>query len=440
MIVLNIELVTQILPAECRHVYIAYSGGADSHVLLHLCASASTLRNKIIAVYINHGLQQAAGEWDRHCAEQCQLLSVQYREIAVNAKAAHGESPEAAARSARYMALQALLEQNDVLLVAQHREDQLETVLLQLFRGAGIQGLSAMPACMAFGKGLLLRPLLNTAKYDIQAYAVQHKLRWVEDPSNLSDDFDRNFLRNQVLPLLKQRWPALDKTVARTAKHCANTSDLLIKWQEPILESILNPIDHSLSLAKWLVYEDKQRHWLLRSWLHTFGLKPPSEAVLQSIIQQLIFAREDALPEVFLQGYYIKKYRQHLYCLASDYFRPETHGRLWSHEDTVIQMLNGFCLQREGANRGLDKQLWQMHTVIIRPRCGGEKLKLPGRVGQHSLKKLYQEVGVPPWERELRPLIYYDDRLAAVAGLWIAEWAWQSDGDCYSLLWQPNKV
>jgi len=178
MTVPNIQLDTQLLPAKCRHVYIAYSGGIDSQVLLHLCANISDFKNKIIAVYINHGLQEAANEWERHCEQQCRQLSVQFKAISVYAKANNGESPEAAARNARYTALQALLEIDDALFLAQHREDQLETVLLQLFRGGGLQGLAAMPVCMNFGKGFLLRPLLNTSKQEILAYADLHELQW----------------------------------------------------------------------------------------------------------------------------------------------------------------------------------------------------------------------------------------------------------------------
>ena len=151
-----------------------------------------------------------------------QSLGVDFILLRVNAVASQGESPEEAARNARYTALKSLIGINDVLLVAQHRDDQLETVLLQLFRGSGLRGLSAMPEIMAFGQGLMLRPLLNVSKLAIDDYARAHALIWVDDPSNLSNEYDRNFLRNAVLPLLKQRWPACDKTVARSARHCAD--------------------------------------------------------------------------------------------------------------------------------------------------------------------------------------------------------------------------
>jgi len=261
----------------------------------------------------------------------------------------------------------------------------------------------------------------------------------VDDPSNLSNVFDRNFLRNQVLPLLKTRWPALDKTVARTAIHCANAVDLLNSSLAPTLEALIDPLDQSLLLANWQLCPDNQKKWLLRAWLQKF-VKPPSEAVLQSIINQLIFARDDALPQVLLQGYSIRKYRQKLFCLPLEYLHTETYVREWPQQNTEISLLNSFNLLRIASDSGIDKQLWESHTVTISPRRGGEKINLPGRNGQHSLKKLYQEKGIPPWERDLRPLVYLDKRLAAVAGLWVADWAWRPQGDCYRISWQTDKV
>ena len=207
-----------------RHVYVAYSGGVDSHVLLHFCASIKLLKDKITAVYVHHGLQAEAESWAKHCEKTAEGLGVDFLVLRVNAYAKSGESPEEAARNARYAALKSLMDADDMLLLAQHREDQLETVLLQLFRGSGLRGLSGMPERMAFGQGVMLRPLLNIPKQAINDYAQAHQLSWVEDPSNQSNDYDRNFLRNAVVPLLKQRWPAIDKTVSRSAKHCADAA------------------------------------------------------------------------------------------------------------------------------------------------------------------------------------------------------------------------
>lgn len=436
---LSIQIINQLLPADYRRIVIGYSGGIDSHVLLHLCASQTDLNSKITAVYIHHGLQQAADDWGKHCQQQCLCLSVDFKMLKVNALPKAGESPEAAARDARYAALRSFLQPRDVLLLAQHREDQLETVLLQLFRGSGIQGLSAMPASMDFGQGLVLRPLLNISKADIEQYAIRHELHWVDDPSNQSNEFDRNYLRNQIVPLLKQRWPSLDKTVARAALHCGNAAQLLNDWAEQELAEIFDPNDRSLDIVNCLRYNENQRNWLLRHWLLSLSLKPPSQAILNAIVEQVILAKENASPQVYTQGCYIRKYRQKLFCITDAYFRKESDIRQWAAPDDQLHMTNGYRLIRYESSAGVSKRLWHAKSITVASRSGGEKIKLPGRDGHHCLKKLYQEAGIPPWDRDVRPLIYLDGRLAAIAGLWIAEWAWSYEqGDCYGLSWLPT--
>lgn len=434
---LSFQSIAPLIPETFGKIYIGYSGGIDSQVLLHLCAIQAHLRSNIVAVYVNHGLQAVADDWAEHCRNQAQALGVEFRCLKVDAKAEVGESPEAAARSARYQALQPLLKDGDLLLLAQHREDQMETVLLQLFRGAGLQGLAAMPVATRFGLGTMLRPLLNVAKADIQAYAQRHGLRWVEDPSNLSHDFDRNFLRNAIVPLLKQRWPSLDKTVARSARHCGEAWGLLDDWGKQRLSDLLNPSNNSLLIDKLQGLNEAQINWLLRQWLQTFGLKPPSLALLQTIKQQLIAARGDGNSQISMQGYVLRKYRQQLFCLPPNLLVKPTLPCDWPPEQSSLSLANGYILTRIPSASGIDQKLWHNSSISVKPRCGGEKLKLPGRDGQHCLKKLYQERGIPPWERESRPLLYLDERLAAVPGLWIAEWACnRASNDGYSLTWQ----
>ncbi len=437
---LAFSCVADLLEADTKNILIAYSGGLDSQVLLHLCAAQTALKPKLSAVHIHHGLQSAADVWAEHCRRQCEANGVNYIMLKVNATPQVGESPEAAARRARYAALQQLVQADDVLLVAQHREDQLETVLLQLFRGCGLAGLAAMPVSMAFGKGKLLRPLLHIAKQDIQRYAQRHALQWQEDPSNQSNDFDRNYLRNQIIPLLKQRWPALDKTVARTASHCGQAWQIQQEYLSECLSDLLDPQDQGFNLAKWQLMASPRQALALRNWLINIGLRPPSQAQLQVIITQLIPARDSAQPQLLIQGHTIRKYRQKLYCLPVqaqnlDVLEPIT----WPPQITQLAIANLGQVSCDLADMGIDRQIWQAGTVVISFRHGGEKLKLSGRVGHHRLKNLFQEAGVPPWQRDKYPLIYIDQRLAAVAGLWVAEWAWSvAPGKCYQLHWQPN--
>lgn len=435
---LSFQSIAHLIPRTQGKIVIAYSGGIDSQVLLHLCAHQADLKPKIVAVYVHHGLQAAADAWESHCRQQTEALGVAFICLKVDAQAKNGESPEAAARHARYQALQGLLQSNeDLLLLAQHREDQLETVLLQLFRGAGVQGLAAMPASAPFGPGTMLRPLLNVAKAEIQAYAMTHELQWVEDPSNQSHDFDRNYLRHAVIPLLKQRWPALDKTVARSAQHCAEAAELLNAWGCDALADIVDPKTNSLSIARLSGLSETQTNWLIRLWLQSLGLKPPSQAQLQSIKKQLIDARSDANPQISIQHHTLKRYRQALFLLPASRSFNAPAECYWQPRQSILLLTNGFALTRLTASSGIEQTLWHASKIVVKPRSGGEKLKLPGRDGQHCLKKLYQEAGIPPWERDTRPLLYLNGRLAAVPGLWVAEWAWHQGADaCYHLTWQ----
>ena len=434
---LTFQSIATLIPDTSGQIFIGFSGGIDSTVLLHLCAAQATLKAKLVAVYVNHGLQSQADDWGNHCRQQADLLGVEFLNLKVNAKPAIGESPEAAARNARYRSMQDLLEANDVLLFAHHREDQMETMLLQLFRGAGIRGLAAMPVTTTFGKGRLIRPLLAIAKADIDNYAQQHALQWVEDPSNQSCDFDRNFLRNQITPLLKQRWPSLDKTVARSAQHCGEAMTQLDVWSSQLIEGRFDRIHRSLDLDNLQAFNEVQISWLLRQWFTELGLKPPSQALLQTFKTQLINARSDASPILRKQGYVFSKYRKQLFCLPEQQLIALHETCIWSADCTQFNLPNGYVLTRSPASTGIAKSVWDKAKVHLQPRTGSETLKLAGRAGQHSLKKLFQESGIPPWERETRPLIYLDDKLAGVAGLWIAEWVFSNaPNDCYQVTWQ----
>jgi len=209
-------------------VYVAYSGGLDSHVLLHaLSGLASDYPFSLKAIHIDHSLQLQSPAWADHCQQVCDGMSVPLtiRTLSIDQK--KGESLEAVARDARYAALAECLPEGGLCMTAQHRNDQTETLLLQLLRGAGVHGLAAMPASKNFSTGRLLRPLLHFSREDLLDYANRHRLVWIEDPSNQDNRFDRNFLRNEVLPVLRERWPGMDKSLSRSARHAASAATML---------------------------------------------------------------------------------------------------------------------------------------------------------------------------------------------------------------------
>ena len=420
-------------------IYIGYSGGVDSHVLLHLCAAITGLRERITAVYVHHGLQAEAEFWARHCEKTAKSLGIDFIVLRVNAVAGQGASPEEAARNARYTALKSLIGVNDALLVAQHRDDQLETVLLQLFRGSGLRGLSAMPETMAFGRGVLLRPLLNVSKLTIDAYAQAHKLKWVDDPSNLRHDYDRNFLRNAVLPLLKQRWPSCDKTVARSARHCADAQIVISTLAEELFHQVFNVADKTLCISQLRSYEITRQQLVIREWFQALNLKMPTQAFVDRLQSEVLSAREDSDPVLSGQGYCVRRYRDKLYCLKQ--VAPEiVRASIWSVGQTTIRVSDLQTLSCVPASAGISSKQWQNAAITIRARSGGEKIRLPGRKGHHALKKLFQEAGIPPWERETIPLVYLDDKLAAVGDLWVSAYFYsEKTQDCISLSLQREE-
>lgn len=420
------------LEDERQRFFIGYSGGVDSHVLLHCCASISQLKDKLTAVYIHHGLQAEADSWAKHCEETARDLGVEFLALQVNAKPVPGESPEEAARNARYAAFKSIINAGDVLLLAQHREDQLETVLLQLFRGCGLRGLSGMPEHAAFGAGIMLRPLLNTPKQAINDYAHGHQLSWVEDPSNQSNDYDRNFLRNAVVPLLKQRWPSIDKTVARSAKHCADAQVLVDEVSDELFNAVFNPVDKTLCISRLTEHHSHQQQLIIRHWFRQLGLKMPAQAFIERILSQAVAAAGHRDPVLSGQSYTIRRYRDKLYCLNAalhlssgnpDIAQAEQdllQNRIWPAEQASVKLSHNQTLSCVISSVGIPLEQWVSAKVEVRSRRGGEKIRLPGRQGHHSLKNLFQEAGTPPWERDGIPLIYLDNTLAAVGDKWIS--------------------
>ena len=406
------------LPHIPNNIYIGYSGGVDSHVLLHACAMLPDIKPKIIAVYIHHGLQTLADSWAEHGEKITKDLDIKFLMCAVNAAANSGESPEEAARNARYTAFQTLINENDVLLLAQHQEDQLETVLLQLFRGSGLRGLSGMPEKNHFGTGWMLRPLLHVSKQYINAYALTHHLQWIEDPSNQDTVYDRNFLRKEIIPILKTRWPSLDKTVSRSALHCAQSEEFMSSLAKVNFQHVLNQSDQSIDIALLQIYTDTQQRSILREWFELLDMKMPSQNTIERILNDVIGAKENHSPQLKLHDITLRRHHGKLMALRKECeaFEPCE----WRNKNHSLILSNNMKLTLSIEHKGISKTYWDNARITLKMRQGGEKIRLPYRQGHHDLKKLFQDATIPPWQREVMPLIYLDDKLAAVGNLWIA--------------------
>jgi len=403
--------------------WVAYSGGLDSSVLLDtLHACASRLQAEIGAVHINHGLQAHASEWEGHCRQVCEALGVRYVSLPVDAAAAPGESPEAAARAARYAALRRWLPAGHCLLTAQHQDDQAETLLLQLLRGSGVHGLAAMPELNAFGSGRHLRPLLDYSRSDLHAWALASGVAWIEDPSNLDTAFDRNFLRASVLPVLRQRWPAAASSLARSAGHCAEAADLVGQLAELDLQHVQGRHAGTLSVAGLDSLSAARCRNVLRHWVRAHAGTFPPAVILAHVLHDVLASRHDAEPCVRCGDHEIRRYRDALFLLPRQ-TAPLPHEAMpWSLLAPLpLPQAGGVLRATLRTGCGIRQPLVAANGVRVCWRQGGECCRPAGRQHHHSLKKLFQEHAIPPWERARIPLIYIGDELAAVAGLWVCE-------------------
>jgi tRNA(Ile)-lysidine synthase len=431
------QLLARLNTQTASACWVAYSGGMDSHVLLHaLTRQRQDLALPLGAVHVNHGLHAHSAAWAEHCRAVCADLGVEFVLLAGDARPAPGESPEAAARALRYGLLGDWLPPGALLLSAHHQDDQAETLLLQLLRGAGPKGLSAMPARAVLGQGSLLRPLLDYGRAELLAYAEREGLAWIEDPSNADTRLDRNFLRQRLLPELKARWPAASAVLARSAELCAEAAELqdLVAAQDRL--GMPGTRHGTLSVVALQRLPEARQRNLLRHWLQAAGFSLPSRSVLGRILAEVLAARPDAEPCVHWPGAEVRRYRDDLYVMAPLQPVVVEPGLDWAPGQVLV--LPGGVLSAEAVT-GEGMRLVAGTRLQVRFRQGGEQLRLPGRDHRNALKQLLQERGVPPWERERLPLLYRGEELAAVADLWVTDGHQAGPGEPgWKLHWYPS--
>ncbi|HUN68724.1 MAG TPA: tRNA lysidine(34) synthetase TilS [Burkholderiales bacterium] len=363
-----------------KRVAVGLSGGLDSVVLLHLMhGQAPRLGYKLSAVHVNHGLSPNAGRWQEFCSALCLELGVPFRAIKVKVTK-HRHGLEAAARDARRAAF--MKSGADAIALAHHLDDQAETVLFNLLRGAGPEGASGMPALGRLGRKLLLRPLLQVPRRAIRAYAAGHRLAWIEDESNLDESLTRNFIRRRVGPLLEERFPRWRENLARAARHFA-AAEL-----------------------------DSRR--LLRAYLNTKGLRAPSEAKLLEMLKQLASGRG----AVAHDGKLLRVYRDKVFLKKDEKRSVEFEPQSWNGAARLsLPALGGELRFRKVRGQGIDAILLKGRKLQVRLRSGGERFQPDARRPRRTLKNLFQEAGVPPWERERLPLIFCGKDLVWVPGV-----------------------
>lgn len=413
------HLLTFIENAATRQFLVAFSGGLDSHVLLHLCAGLRQHSSQwqFRALYIDHGLQSLSAQWAAHCQQICADLDIPFACETLNLKIPTGESVEAVARAARYQAFARHLRPREMLLTAHHQDDQAETVLLHLLRGSGVDGLAAMPALRPFAAGWIGRPLLGCSRSELETYAREQGLPYLVDPSNADTRFDRNFLRQQVMPLLRQRWVSAAKTLARVAQLQSEQRQLLVMYTQEKLACVQGRHPHTLSVTRLFAQPVAMRKALLREWLRQQGLPLPTAKKMHHILQDVLEAAVDTMPCVRWAGCEVRRYRDDVYALPPLPPHDNSQVFVWDVNQSLDIPSLGLCLSPEMLGGWLAYVQSTGCQVTVRFRQGGEQVLIPHRGGKHTLKHLMQEKGIPPWERDRLPLIYVGERLVSIIGV-----------------------
>ncbi|MBS0582495.1 MAG: tRNA lysidine(34) synthetase TilS [Proteobacteria bacterium] len=393
---------------------VGYSGGADSSVLLHALAHDPGARDRgLRAVHVDHGLHADSAAWAQHCRATAAALDVALDVVRVEVDRSGGRGLEAAARAARRAAFARALHSGEILALAHHRDDQAETVLLKLLRGAGPEGLAGMRRLRAFGDGQLWRPLLELPRAALLDYAREHGLRWLEDPSNADTTLRRNFLRAEILPRLRARWPDAQIALAHSALWAGNATDFIEAETRKALAQLQGLDPATLAWRGWLALPDALRDPVLRLWLRELRLDEPAHFHLEELQRQLRDAREDRLPCLRFADTELRRYRDLLYALRPLPAFPADWESAW--DGSASLPLPGGGALALSPPRKLEPPL------VVRYRRGGERIKPAGSAHTRELRLLLQEAGVPPWLRERIPLVFRDGELVAVGDLFFAD-------------------
>ncbi|MDR9469089.1 tRNA lysidine(34) synthetase TilS [Marinospirillum sp.] len=412
--------------ADPQKICIAFSGGLDSRVLLELAwqlQQQTPEKLELRALHINHQLSPNANHWAEFCRQTCEQKNIPFSQFQIDTRQYSEASLEARARQARYQIFSQELQAGELLLQAHHRKDQAETLLLRLLRGAGTQGLASIPIQRPLGQGQLLRPLLNTPRETLEAFAREQQLHWIEDESNQKDHFDRNFVRLNILPLLAERFPAAEQNLALSARLAGESQQLHHDLAELDLQEV-DADSTSLSITALLQLAGHRRSNLLRHWLQKRDFPLPSLKHWQQL-DHLCQARQDAQPLVewgeAQHRIQARRHRDRLYIQTDNHFQPlpQDWQTTWNNQPPLKTPCGYFNLQLQCTATGkIPKELQ------VTSRQGGETIRLPNR-GSRDIKRLLQELNLPTWQRNQLPFIWHQGKLIAVGNRLIAE-GWEA--------------
>ncbi|HEY5993231.1 MAG TPA: tRNA lysidine(34) synthetase TilS [Gallionellaceae bacterium] len=406
-------------------ILVGLSGGVDSVVLLHLLATLAPLHSwKLSALHVHHGISPNADAWAAFCAKLCELRAIPLQIERVDIAPLRAKGIEAAARELRHAAL--FRQPVDFIALAHHQDDQAETLLLQLLRGAGVKGVAAMPPVReALSGPVLLRPLLDTSRIELEEYAARHALDWVEDESNTDERYPRNFLRHRVFPLLEQHFPACRTTLARAAGHFAEADALLDSLAELDAQQAFD--GNTLDVTRLSELDKARAKNLLRWFLLQRGALMPENPRLEEMLRQLSAAREDAQVCVAWGDWEIRRYRGRAHVCSRQNEPAPGFSVLWRGEERLL-LPGGELRFVHCRGEGASAAKLASAPVTVRLRRGEESLRPDGARPTRSLRYLFQDSGIPPWQRAGWPLLYCGETLIAVPEIGV-EAAWRAAPD-----------
>ena len=404
-----------------KRIFIGFSGGLDSRVLLHqffIAPEREQQQIELILLNVKHHTDPAEAELSAFAGEVAAEYQLKIEYLEVNCTQMSGESIEAFMRRERYALFDSMLCEQDVLVLGHHQDDQAETFLLNLLRGAGLKGLRAMPALKQQGKGYLWRPLLAYTREELRAYAEIHALKWCEDPSNQNLALDRVYLRQQVLPKLQARWPKAAELISRGAAHVRTSYRILEDYLGTALKPMLHQ-DKSLNLRLLKNYAANHALMLLKCYLDTFNYHL-SQVQLQQIYQDFVLSAPEAMPLFHYRALELRRFKMQLYVMPILAELPMNYCEPWDGNKPLQVPTWPLPLSKSDlAQQGLKVETLDWRRVSVRLRQGGERCRPKARLHSQTLNRCLQEHQIPPWLRPRMPLIYEGDQLIMVVGAFV---------------------